>query len=450
MSIWGNPIMMGGGGGGTPAVGLFDGPFLESTSGSGWFYDSTTGTTRNIVQEGILGESAIGKKVIIGITKSTSDITPIPVSDLTRIYTSERLDIYYGALTSTTTISITQAIMVSAVVISDKYSPLVFEDLCGYIPANSGTAIDTERLKTAFAFKVSVKFPNYPGMFFITTSYDYVDSSYLPTVWQYLNFFTPQQETLIRRTSGSNLSTGSCLLLKHNNESYNQYLVRGSVAGHTDDGTLKNPSALTSIAAVNQFNDIPSWDTISLGTAYLYIAPTENRAAIVKSGSGATSVSFTTNSNGSYKLFVIALNSEASTYDLNISATQNGTAITGESLAYHAYESSGTNRRNYRIMRFDVDVTSGDSFGVSLSSYSGYTSVLYALVDTAYDTIDAAATTADAVCTGTNTNSGMVLYGTFNSSSGGTINAENYTAGSTVTTDDPGSNYKSAYIFWFV
>ncbi len=170
---------------------------------------------------------------------------------------------------------------------------------------------------------------------------------------------------------------------------------------------------------------------------------------IVQSGTAASSGTFAVTAGGDYSLYVVALNSEASTYNLNIAASCNGAALTGETLEYNPYYASGANRRNYRIMRFAVTAEAGDSIRIDLSGRSNYSSFVYALAFSSFTVLGKTLSTADAVCSGSYGASGAVLYGTFAGAGGGTVNASLYTAGSTVTTANPGSNYKSAYIFWF-
>jgi hypothetical protein len=170
---------------------------------------------------------------------------------------------------------------------------------------------------------------------------------------------------------------------------------------------------------------------------------------IIQTGTGASTASFTAQRGGSFKLFVLALNSEASTYSLDIAVTQGGAALSGAVAAYNEYHSSGSNRRNYRLMLYDVSATAGDTFTISLSNVSRFTSLVYVLMLTPYTTPDQLRSTADAVCSGSNAHDGMVLYGTFNSNTGGTILAEEYTAEDIIITEHPGNSYRSAYIFWF-
>ena len=171
---------------------------------------------------------------------------------------------------------------------------------------------------------------------------------------------------------------------------------------------------------------------------------------IVQSGTGSASISDSIIVSGSYVLVVLALNSEASTYQLDIDAKINGSSITGETIIFNSYSGSGTNRRNYRLNQYSVTVSSGDTISIEVTDRSGYSSFVWALIDASALSLDKAISTADATAFGTNVNSGFVLMGTFDSSSGGTIELEGYTANDTVITANPGTNYKSAYIFWFV
>ena len=170
---------------------------------------------------------------------------------------------------------------------------------------------------------------------------------------------------------------------------------------------------------------------------------------LIQNGTATSSASITATIAGRFKLFVIAMNSEASTKDLDIAATLNGVALTGSTLGYNSYSGSGTNRRNYRIGCFDATVVANDTLAISLSNTSGYTSFVWALIDTDCTTLDKALTTPDNATSGSNTSDGIALYGTFNSSSGGTLNFGVYDSGDTITTENPGSGYKSSYIFWF-
>ena len=170
---------------------------------------------------------------------------------------------------------------------------------------------------------------------------------------------------------------------------------------------------------------------------------------IVQSGTGSASISDTFNVSGSYKLFVLALNGEASTYQLNIDVKINGTSITGETISFNNWAPSSENKRNYRLNEYSVSVSKNDTISIEITNRNGYSSFVWALVDCDEPELDKVVTNYDGVASGTNTNSGFVLQGTFNSNVGGTIEFDAYTAGDTATTQYPGTSYKSSYIFWF-
>lgn len=168
-------------------------------------------------------------------------------------------------------------------------------------------------------------------------------------------------------------------------------------------------------------------------------------------GTAASSAQFTVPRAGHFKLIVIALNSEASTYALNLAVQVNGSAVETEAVAYNAYSGSGTNRKNHRVVEYHAIFAAGDTVTIDLTERSGYTSFVYGLLDETYSfgSLVQAVSTADATASGSYSEDAIALYGTFDSSAGGTIYISDASAGTTVTTADPGRNYKSAYIFWF-
>lgn len=173
---------------------------------------------------------------------------------------------------------------------------------------------------------------------------------------------------------------------------------------------------------------------------------------IVYKGTATTSAQFTASKSGHFKLIAIALNSEASIAALNMSASINDGAITLDTIKWNQYNVSGTDRRNYRIVEYDGMFTEGDSVSISISSGStSYSSFVYALLDDTYQfgSLMQTVSTADATASGSYSADAIALYGIFNSSAGGTISIADAAAGTTVTTANPGTNYKSAYIFWF-
>lgn len=170
---------------------------------------------------------------------------------------------------------------------------------------------------------------------------------------------------------------------------------------------------------------------------------------IVQSGTASGTQNIVATTSGRFKLFVLVMNSEASTFQLDITVTLNNTAVSGETLEYTAYSGSGTNRRNHRLAIFDVTTSVGDAITINVNNRSSYTSYVWAIIGTDYSTLDKSLTSVDSATSGANTINGMVMYGTFNSGYGGTMFVERYIVGTTITTADPGSGYRSSYIFWF-
>lgn len=174
-------------------------------------------------------------------------------------------------------------------------------------------------------------------------------------------------------------------------------------------------------------------------------------AGFVYKGTAASSTQFTVPQAGYFKLMVIALNSEASTYALNLAVQVNGSAAETEAVAYNAYSGSGTNRRNYRVIEYRAIFSTGDTVKIDLTERSGYTSFVCAILDETYQfgILKQAVSTADTTASGSYSADAIALCGTFDSSAGGTVQIADVAAGTTVTTDNPGTNYKSAYILWF-
>lgn len=171
--------------------------------------------------------------------------------------------------------------------------------------------------------------------------------------------------------------------------------------------------------------------------------------SMIQSGSGSDSSTFTVNMSGTYQLLILALNSEASSYDLNIGVTQNGTSVTGQTLDTNSYSNSGSNRRNYRLNVYDIECDYGDEISIVVTNRNNYSRVVYALCDTNVTTLDQAMTTPDGPTSGSYNDDAIVLYGTCDgTSSTQTINFDIVEANNTVQTANPGNNYKSSYIFW--
>lgn len=169
----------------------------------------------------------------------------------------------------------------------------------------------------------------------------------------------------------------------------------------------------------------------------------------IKTGWAKNSATWTFTTGGEYKLIVIAMNSEASTYQLSTSASLNGTTLTGTTLSYNTYEGAADNKRNYRVSSFDINADTGDALVISLTDINDYSSFMYIVIDTLVNTISKVLTSADRHADGSYANEAIAMYGTFSGGEWGTVNI-NYTPANTyVDTGNPGANYKSAYIFWF-
>ena len=183
---------------------------------------------------------------------------------------------------------------------------------------------------------------------------------------------------------------------------------------------------------------------------YLYYGEDYRYFRVVESGSMTnTGGTVTVSDEGFGKLLVIAINSEASTFSLDLSATLNSVSLTGETIQTNDYASTGYNRRNYRISLFDIDCSAGDTLEIVCSNYSNYTRVIWAIVESGCWAINKSLTTPDYATNGDNNVDGMVVYGTSSSKNAGTITVSSYTAGVRISTGNPGTSYTSSYIFWF-
>lgn len=171
---------------------------------------------------------------------------------------------------------------------------------------------------------------------------------------------------------------------------------------------------------------------------------------VIDSGWAVSSKSYTFDTSGKFKLFVIALNSEASTQTLSASCTVNNTAISGTVLDSNAnHHGTPPNERNYKITAFDIEVAVGDVLDINVQIDNNYSSFVYAIIDTNVNTVSKSLTTADSYTSGSYSENGIVMYGTFSGNTSGTINIEHYDAEDVITTDNAGYGYKSSYIFWF-
>ena len=220
----------------------------------------------------------------------------------------------------------------------------------------------------------------------------------------------------------------------------------GSVSTLDDltDVTITNP---TNNQALLYKSSLQQWvnDTIDSGDYILNV---------IDSGDGKPGRTSTINilDSGSYKLFVSAINSEASTFDLNINVELNNVAVTGTLLHYNAYNSSTSadNRRNNRLMVYDINGSNGDTVEIDVANVGQHTVFVYALISTdgLIGTVGKVLSKADSNTTGTYSQNAIVIYGITNNNVDGTINVEKYVAENTITTASPITSYGSSYIYW--
>lgn len=118
---------------------------------------------------------------------------------------------------------------------------------------------------------------------------------------------------------------------------------------------------------------------------------------------------------------------------------------------YHFSEASGTNLRQYRIDVYDIPPYIPGPIGYNVQCFCNPTyehaSLGVAYVSDAFY-ISKIMTSAAAATSGSNSEDGCVLYGTFDDASGGSVRYADYTAGTQITTDNPGSGNKSSFIIW--
>lgn len=171
---------------------------------------------------------------------------------------------------------------------------------------------------------------------------------------------------------------------------------------------------------------------------------------VFKTGSTNGTATYNFEESGSYQLFMIAINSEATTFALNNAASLNGNAITGEDMKYNDWNSSESDKRNYRLTKFEFDANTGDTLSFNTSNVSGYTITIYAIVKSDIASLVKSLTKPDAATSGSFNEEAIVMYGTSNSNNNGSITIEKYSPNTFITTESPGSGYRSSFIFWFV
>ena len=171
---------------------------------------------------------------------------------------------------------------------------------------------------------------------------------------------------------------------------------------------------------------------------------------VVDTGSTNGTATYEFEESGSYQLFMIAINSEASTFALDNTASLNGNAITGEDMEYNTWDSSSVNRRNYRVSKFEFNADENDILSFKTSNVSGYTITIYAIIKSDIISLVKSLSTTDDITSGAYSEQAIVMYGTSKSNNGGSITIENYSPNTLITTGSPGYGYGSSYIFWFV
>ena len=155
--------------------------------------------------------------------------------------------------------------------------------------------------------------------------------------------------------------------------------------------------------------------------------------------------------SGHHKLLVLAINSEATSVSLETTASLNGSPLSGETLETNNFSSSGNNQRNYRLSLFDINYSANDTLKIEVSNYTSYTTTIWAIIDSTVLTLNKSMTTSDGATSGNNRSNGMAVYGTADGrAKTGTISVNAYSADTNITTENPGTDYKSSYIFWVI
>ena len=160
---------------------------------------------------------------------------------------------------------------------------------------------------------------------------------------------------------------------------------------------------------------------------------------------------------GSKKMLSLVMINGSNTADIKQPRARiTGAGVENEELnpiwsQYHFSEASGTNLRQYRIDVYDIPpyIPGPISYYVECFCNPTYehASLGVAFVSDAFY-ISKIMTSAAAATSGSNSEDGCVLYGTFDDASGGSVSYADYTAGTQITTDNPGSGNKSSFIIW--
>ena len=157
---------------------------------------------------------------------------------------------------------------------------------------------------------------------------------------------------------------------------------------------------------------------------------------------------------GDYTLLVLAIHSEASTSNLDITVSADGTSVTGTTLSYQAYNgSSTTSTRNHRLMQFDVTVGSDPSILISGANLGGYTRICAVFIPRVATTLTAAKVrTRDDNAIEDSSDSGQyVLYGYVNGGENTpSVTFDTYDAAEqpVIYTGQGTKSYGTGFIFW--
>lgn len=126
---------------------------------------------------------------------------------------------------------------------------------------------------------------------------------------------------------------------------------------------------------------------------------------------------FKADKGGSYRIILVQINNEASTYNLTATLKVNNVLVASTQEYYHNYTGSGDNVRNYRISIFDVTLSVNDTVTVQPGSNTSYTTLSAYIIDTNdFDTLEVVKTLGDNIAsyTSDSAKTGIILYGYVN------------------------------------
>lgn len=168
--------------------------------------------------------------------------------------------------------------------------------------------------------------------------------------------------------------------------------------------------------------------------------------------SGGDTATLVSNTTGVRSIFIMAINGEASTYDLNITLTINGIEKETNLLQFNSFSRSGNDRRNLRVVCAQEDLQVGDIIKCSVSNANNFTSCAVAILRDFGTSIEKSISNYDSATAGSYELASMAIYGIANgyaaNTKGVTLYSDYFEADAAVTTPNPGTNYKSSFIFW--